>query len=447
MINFLITKFKKGIERIKKNPQLIYTLFVAIIIFFAFLYTSNNFLLIARNAQEKLINVRMGSMQDVFTEFVLDYIDKPEELLKKINNIKEDNETIEEFRVVLFQNDKKIILASLKEEEIGSLEQENYLYDFSFFNPQESFTNKLLINNNRYFETVRAIVNNRGEVIGAIYTKQTLSQADQIINQSIKNGIFVLIIILILIMFLFFRHAKIIDYAVLYKKLNQVNRMKDDFISIATHELRTPLTIIRGYAEFLKSSKLKKEEEEMIDNINTQAERLVILVDDMLDVPKIEQGKMYFNLEKTDVKKEIENVINFLKNNAQEKGLKLYAEFNDSAFILADKNRLKQILINIIGNAVKYTQKGEIKVITEKNKDNLVIKVIDTGIGMSAEDQKRLFQKFYRIRSKETNSITGTGLGLWLTKKMINLMKGSISIESIRGVGTHVIISFPIKND
>ena len=114
--------------------------------------------------------------------------------------------------------------------------------------------------------------------------------------------------------------------------------------------------------------------------------------------------------------------------------------------ILADKDRLKQVFVNFIGNAVKYTMKGEVKVRQYSENNRLYIRVIDTGIGMSEEEKSRLFEKFYRIRTKETEDIRGTGLGLWITAQIVKEMKGNISVESIKGVGSHFIVSFPIIN-
>ena len=99
---------------------------------------------------------------------------------------------------------------------------------------------------------------------------------------------------------------------------------------------------------------------------------------------------------------------------------------------------------NIIGNAVKYTLKGKVTVTSYVERDTYIIRVSDTGIGISAEDQKKLFTRFYRVKSKETDSIRGTGLGLWITRNIINQMEGNISVESIKGKGTDFVISFPI---
>jgi signal transduction histidine kinase len=445
MFKFFILNFRKGIEKIKSNPQLAYTLFVALVIFFAFLYTSNNFVLIAKNAQDRLINVRAGSMHDVFSEFASEYIDRPEELSLKINSISERNQTIVDFKVILFQEQGNLVVACLNQEEKGKIDQSRDIpYNLALIDPNSSVTIERIIDGDRFFKTVRAITDERNNVLGVIYTKQSLSQADQIIAQNIRNGVMVLFLILAFIMLLFFRHAKIIDYAVLYRRLEQINQMKDDFISIASHELRTPLTVIRGYAEILQSLKLDKEGQEAANKIDLQSKRLSILIDDILDIPKIEQGRMNLEIKEVDPEKAIKEVVEFLQHNAQEKKLKLYSEIQESALIKVDLNRLKQVLINVVGNSIKYTEKGEIKVKVSLEDKKLVIRTSDTGIGMTAEEQRGLFQKFYRIHSKETEDIIGTGLGLWITAKIVELMKGSISIESIKNVGTHVVVSFPI---
>jgi signal transduction histidine kinase len=445
MFNFLVLNFRKGIEKIKSNPQLAYTLFVALVIFFAFLYTSDNFLFVAKDAQERLINERIGSIQDVFSEFAPEYISEPEELSSRIEAISENNQTIKEFRVIVFNEQEREIVSSLDSSEIGAIDATNdFLYNIALIEPSRSVTMEETIDGQRFFKTVRAITDKENNVLGVIYTKQSLSQADQIIARNIRNGIVALIIVLVLIMFLFFRHARIIDYAVLYRRLEQINRMKDDFISIASHELRTPLTIIRGYTEELNSYKLNKKSQILTDNIDIQSKRLAILIDDILDIPKIEQGKMNLDLKDINPEKEIKEVVKSLEYSAQEKKLRLSFEAQETALINVDRNRLKQVLINIIGNSIKYTFQGEIKVKVSVQDKNLIIRVSDTGIGMTAEEQRGLFQKFYRVRSRETEKVIGTGLGLWITAKIVELMKGSISVESIKNVGTHVVVSFPI---
>jgi two-component system, OmpR family, phosphate regulon sensor histidine kinase PhoR len=246
------------------------------------------------------------------------------------------------------------------------------------------------------------------------------------------------------IMLLFFRHARIIDYTTLYKRLKEIDQLKDDFIAMASHELRTPLTVIRGYAEELSTiPKLSEEGRSFIRYIDLSARQLDDLVSDMLDVSKIEQNRMEFVAEEIDVLMFANEITKSFQPRVKSKELALLCT-GDAAMISVDKKRFRQVLINLIGNAVKYTQKGSVKIRISLRKKNIVeIRVSDTGIGMTAEEQKRLFEKFYRIKNEDTKDIRGSGLGLWLTKALVENMGGTLSVESIKGVGTHFIISFP----
>ncbi|MFA6376701.1 MAG: HAMP domain-containing sensor histidine kinase, partial [Candidatus Paceibacterota bacterium] len=112
--------------------------------------------------------------------------------------------------------------------------------------------------------------------------------------------------------------------------------------------------------------------------------------------------------------------------------------------IRADLNRVKQVVVNLIGNALKYTDKGNVKVSVAAKKDDLLITVADTGVGISSEEQANLFQKFYRVKTEKTKNIIGTGLGLWITMETVKRMKGKITVESIEGVGSHFTVHLPL---
>jgi two-component system phosphate regulon sensor histidine kinase PhoR len=277
-----------------------------------------------------------------------------------------------------------------------------------------------------------------------VYLEASLAESDKIVSQGIQTSYFILASILLVVMILFFRHARIIDYTKLYKDLEGVSKMKDDFLSMASHELRTPLTIIRGYADLIAgASGLSEQDRKNVENIGIAANQLNILVADMLDVSRIEQGRMSFNLEQVPTSGLVREIAGTFTETAKEKGLSLIIEVPELPNITVDKDRLRQVLVNIIGNAIKYTPKGEVRVtggLDEKRR--VSIRVSDTGLGISADDQKKLFQKFYRVKDEETKEITGTGLGLWITKTITEQMGGEISIESIKGTGSHFILAF-----
>ena len=236
------------------------------------------------------------------------------------------------------------------------------------------------------------------------------------------------------------RLSKIVDYVELYKRLKEVDQMKDDFIAMASHELRTPLSVIRGYAEYIREAKeLLPETKDFAQKIDTSAKDLDNLITEILDVSRIQQGRMSYTMEKINPTEMITDLISSFSIPAVEKGLSIFydkSKTNDEQIVFADKNRLKQVFVNFIGNAIKYTKKGEIKIQQYAENNHLYIRISDTGIGMSAEEKERLFEKFYRIKTKETEDIRGTGLGLWITAQIVKEMKGNISVESIKGMGS-----------
>src|SRR3990167_3058214 len=284
MFNFLFLNLRKGVKKIVNNPQLIYTTIVAILITGSFIFMAERFIGIANDAQERLINVRIGSLQDAFVSFAEDKINDPEYLNKKIQDIIKTNETIKDFKIVVKKTivdpnlgempNSYVIVASNNSNDINKEDtQASFLYTLASSDPTNSITIALRENDERLFKTARAITDQAENVLAVVMTTQTLSLADLAIQNSITNSRILLFIVIILILLLFFRHSRIIDYVDLYKKL------KEDFISMASHELRTPLTIIRGYAEFASAApELSVQTKDFISKIDISTKELDSLV-------------------------------------------------------------------------------------------------------------------------------------------------------------------------
>lgn len=451
MIRKLFPSLASSIDKIKQNPQLWYTLLIAFLIVVAFIFVANRFVTIAQDAQDRLVNVRVGAMQSSFVQFVSDYLQTEsdlETLQSKIQKIVIDNGTIRELKIIQFVNEQNKIIVSTNKNEIGQNDSKNsFLYGIAKVDPTSAHTLEEVINNERMFSTVRVIKDDYGNLIGAVLTQQSLSQADVAISNDIQNSVLIFIVIVVLIMFLFFRHSRIIDYSALYRRIKEVDQLKDDFISMASHELRTPLTIIRGYVEnLLDSEMMTKEQRLSAERIDLSARQLDDLINDMLDVSRIEQGRMKIQTQLINPNTAIADSVSGFEKIADDKKLKLIFKHSvqTNVQVNLDPDRFRQIMNNLIGNAIKYTQKGEVKITTTVDEKNFIIRVSDSGIGMSADERRGLFEKFYRIKNDETKEIRGTGLGLWITKQIVELMKGQISVESIKGVGTHFVISFPV---
>lgn len=223
-------------------------------------------------------------------------------------------------------------------------------------------------------------------------------------------------------------------------KLMELDKNKDEFITVASHELRTPMTIIKGYLWLLqndKKEKLTNRQKEIINILMENATRMTDLVNDMLNISRMENSKIEFKIEKINIVSEIKNIVRNFKIKTDEKGLNLkfvYKKPNILGF--TDKSKLNEIVTNLLGNSLKFTKKGEITVFVLDDQQNILIKIVDTGTGVSKEDQKRLFKKFERLDSsyQTVAESGGTGLGLYITKQYVEKMRGNIGMESA-GVG------------
>jgi len=224
------------------------------------------------------------------------------------------------------------------------------------------------------------------------------------------------------------------------------NRMKSEFLNMMSHELRTPLTVIMGYLPLMKDEANMPEPAmiaTIVGDMSDSASHLLTLINDVLDLSKIEAGKMTLKTECLSSRELVQNVLDNLNNNACNKGIELINETADEDFIV-DAVRLKQIFINLVGNAIKFTDHGSIIVSSKKRKDHLEFKVIDTGCGIPEDDLPHIFDKFRQVDSSSTRTEGGTGLGLTITKKLVELHGGRLSVTSQDGAGT--IFTFTIRN-
>jgi signal transduction histidine kinase len=440
-------KLVENFSFLSKNPQIVYTVFLLIIIPVAFLYSGQNFLSVSVDNQERLEQERIGSMQDIFVEFAPLFLNDSSFLKQRINRIKEQNTNIVDFKILKKTSSGYEVSVSLNDKEVGKIDDDPLRtagYDLALSG--KFYIVPFQQEDGRHWIATRGfsgVGTSTGQWI--LYNDISMASVDALFNSNKQGAYIMLSFIILAIGFLLMRQARVLDYAVLYKRLKEVDQMKDDFVSMAAHELRTPLTIIRGYTEMLTESKhLTEDDLKLTANIENSANHLNQLIGDILDVSRLQQGRLSFKLIPTQPVGIIDPIVESLKYTAKQKGLTLEYTKKEDGTINVDTDRLKQILINVVGNAVKYTPTGGVTVTSYVEKDQYVVRVSDTGIGISAEDQKNLFARFYRVKSKETEDIRGTGLGLWITKEIITQMNGIIYVESIKGKGTDFILSFPL---
>lgn len=385
---------------------------------------------------------------------------------KKISSLAESNPNFQELEILKPENNIFKIIASSRESNLNK-EMSFYYYELAWAQPDNDGlatdslklasspeTEELIKNfnpNDRFWLVAMPMEDENGEKQALLSIKLSSKIVDDLTKDTRNASVFFLVVTVLIAILFLSATVRLWDYALLYKKIREVDQMKDEFISIASHELRTPVTSIKGYVSMMQEGTygtISSKIQDTLRIVRGSTERLGRLVEDLLNVSRIEQGRLKVETKSTDIATINKEIIIELTEQAKEKNLKLeYKPHTDKLpLINIDGERFKQVLINLIGNAIKYTEKGKVEVLTEiKNNKYLEIKIKDTGIGMSAKDRKRLFEKFYRVQNEKTKDVIGTGLGLWITKQIVELMHGNISIDSIENVGTQVSLQFPIK--
>jgi|SRR3989344_604842 len=235
-------------------------------------------------------------------------------------------------------------------------------------------------------------------------------------------------------------------------RLRELDQMKSQFLSFASHQIRSPLTAIKGYTSMALEGDFGEMPEKIkgvIETLDKSAQSLIVIVNEFLDVSRIEQGRMKYEMSDFDVRKLVEETVAELRPNVEQKGLKFTfdADVKHDYRVYADQGKIKQVIGNIVDNAIKYTPSGSIDVKVSRTKSTVNITVSDTGVGIEPDVIPKLFSMFGRAKDASKTNVTGTGLGLYVAKQMIEAHRGQIWIESEgKGKGSTFHIELPAKN-
>jgi signal transduction histidine kinase len=444
MINTFLLLFRDGVRYVLNHPQLLFTLLLIVVIPAAFILNAQQFLNLASENQERLERERIGLLHDVFEEMVRSNYSNAPLLQDSIDKVVVNNPDITNFKIGLESPDGIIIIAARDPAQIGLIDPNPDAYNISRVEQNRTVSVLVYEGGNRSWQSFRVVSTNSGAVY-YLFTESSTAYNDALFASRVREGYYWLFGLLAVVLLLVLRHVRLIDYGYLYREAKRANDMKDLFTNMIAHELRAPLTAMRGYASLIhENESIKFEIREQGKRIEESAKRLVVIVNDLLDVARIQSGKMSVVKETVNVSKVVVAVAESLQPNVAEKGIALtHSGTNNDHLALSDEKRLFQALTNLVSNSIKYTESGGIEVAVENLKDRVQITVKDTGMGIDAANQKKLFAPFFRVNSEDVSNITGTGLGMWITQQLVELMGGSIDVESIRGVGTHVVVTLP----
>ena len=230
------------------------------------------------------------------------------------------------------------------------------------------------------------------------------------------------------------------------EKLIETDKIRSKFLANVSHELRTPLNSIIGFSTALKDEmigELNDRQKNYTNKILSSAIHLTGLINDILDMTKIESGAIKLNIQKNYPEEIIKEVINILEPLAYEKNIEIETDFKFKGMLSVDFIKFRQIMYNLIGNAIKFSHKNsKIKISSNSNKDRVVFKVKDFGVGIKKADQKRIFDKFVQLDNIYTKTYSSTGLGLTITKELVKMHGGEITVKSQIDKGAEFILSF-----
>ena len=441
---------KFSLDFIKNNKQLLFTFLIIIMI--PGLMVLNTYLLFSSMQKniDKELQYKAISIAEGLNVLLFDKLDNPSAIQDKIVQYQAKVDNVKSISVLDKQNEDFVTIASINKEEIGNKIDSNdtSFYVLSWYQ-NEAIATYRAIGTERYWMVNMPLTDKDGnkKLIANVWV--SLTDIDNMMSGTQMTAIWILLASVVVVILLLVSNSRLYEFSLLYTKLREVDQMKDDFISVASHELRTPLTAIKGYLSMILDEETKNklstaEKNKMLLGAASSTDRLSGLVSDILDVSRIEQGRITLNMESYNISEMVDKVVDGLKLEAEKKGLKIiehYAKSNVNA--LVDKDKFSQIIINLVGNAIKYSREGEIEISVENETGNIKIVVRDTGIGMDEEERKNLFTKFYRVQNDDTKDIVGTGLGLWITKQLVESMNGKIMVDSIKEVGSQFTVLIP----
>jgi signal transduction histidine kinase len=428
---------------VRAHPQILFALMLLILLPALFVYTGNQFLEVGKANQDKIGKDSLGRMHDALASLFYGTNGDSERTFTELSRIQRNNNDLIAYAIVKHQDQDFVYVHSSDDSLASTSISDPSLYVHTSLRTDESLIFEFYDGDIRYWAGYRTL-KHPDTGLYFIYTLFSLEKIDNVLTSREKSAYFSLIYVYGFLIALAYWHIRLTDYRYLYIKEQKTNQMKDLFTHMIAHELRSPLTAIKGYANLLSEKVTTSEQKVHVERISVSAERLITIVNDLLDVARIQSGKLFLEKSVTDIVPLIQNVLHDQEVIAQQKGITLTTEGMDTpSEVMIDGKRFTQALVNLVSNAIKYGGKGAIVVSLADKHAYTELRVKDTGVGIEASEQQKLFAPFFRTKDADLSEVTGTGLGMWISKQLIELQGGTVAVESIKGVGTHVVVKLP----
>lgn len=448
MIMKVLLLLSAGAKQIFFQPRILFV--VVLVVAFPVLLTAmlQQFLAVANDNYTTAARQRIGTLHDTSSALLRSSASTTLTLNVFIADVLGNNPDIEDMVVAKTTSEGIVLIASNSPDSVGGVVEDEAPYTRALAASGAPLAFEFYVSGIRYWDTTSSFVFNNERWF--VVTRQSFEGFDTLVESREMVAYGILLLAFVFLFGLGYWLIRDIDYQTKYLFMKQRLDEQAQISNMIAHELRAPLTAMRGYASMIseKSQPGEKTYEHAM-RITDATDRLVRLVSDFLEVARLQSGQLKIKIEPVLVADIITRTGEELRSLAEEKNLELQIAISgyENLTITSDGARLQQILTNITSNAIKYTPSGRVTIELHDSRKTIEIRVKDTGTGISAEDQKRLFAPFFRVQSTYTESVTGTGLGMWITKQLVERLQGTIGIESIKDVGTNVVVTLPKETE
>jgi signal transduction histidine kinase len=443
MITKLLKHLATGAGQVVHQPRILFVLLLVVAFPILLTVMFQQFQDVATDNYSTAARLRIGTVHDSSASIVQATKADTATLAQYVQMTLESNPDIFDMVLAREEGDEIIIVAGRDSDAVGSQVLDTTPYTRALATPGRPLAFEFYAEGERFWDTTSSFSHN-GET-WYVVTRQTFLNFDTVMANRELVAYGVLGFAFLFLFGLGYWLIRDIDYKTKYNQLSQKLEEQSAISNLIVHELRSPLTAMRGYASMItEQTDVAPNIKEHAVRITDSTERLIHLVNDFLEVVRLQSGQLSVSLAPAVVGTIISKVADELRPLANEKNLELVLEV-DAAMpveLMTDAARLHQVLTNVTSNAIKYTPSGRITIELRDSRKSVEIRVKDTGTGINADDQQKLFAPFFRVQSEYTSGVTGTGLGMWITKQLVARLGGTIGIESIKNVGTNVVLTF-----
>lgn len=444
MIAYIRDLLREAVKDVRKYPQIQLALLLVLVMPVAFLYAAHVFLQAGTSNQDYLQQQALHTVHQSMHAVLHSKPNDTRLIQSTVQRLVTENTELVSLRVLVQQGGLYVVLASDRADEVHASVPIRDGYQQAVSSVDQTIHELRSLEDATFWWSLRA----SRDLPGTTFITETWydrSYSDQLFLASALQAYIALLVVFILIILIAYWHVRTHSYYELYEETQNILTSRKRFTQMVTHELRAPLTAIRGYASMLlEDDKLSEKQQKQITYIRRSSERVLSIVSELLEIAQIQAGKIAVKIETIDLAELVTETLNELRPLTREKKVSLsQSGVLHSAKVQSDAGRLRQILINLVSNAIKYSEKGRIEIEIRYLKNGYELRVKDTGLGISAENQRKLFAPFFRVQDQKAYDALGVGLGMWITRQYIDVIGATVDVESIKEVGTHVIITIP----